>query len=92
MASVFVRETAATGDMFARDLLGARAVVTGARAASAPRSRARWPGAATAEGAGRLAAEAREALGEVDVPLQQRRRRHAGPAGSARSPTRSGRR
>ena len=92
MTSVFAGEAAA-GDMFARDLLGTRAVVTGGtrgigaaiaatlarrgaqvlvsarnQAADLPEGvRLVVADAATAEGAGRLAAQAQELLGEVDV-------------------------
>lgn len=92
MTSVFVRETAA-GDMYSRDLLGTRAVVTGgtrgigaavagtlarrgAQVLVSARNQATGlpegvrlvvADAATAEGAGRLAAQAQELLGEVDV-------------------------
>jgi NAD(P)-dependent dehydrogenase (short-subunit alcohol dehydrogenase family) len=93
MTSSFVRESAVTGDAYARDLLGARAVVTGGtrgigaaiagtlarRGArvlvSARNQAAELPegvrivvaDAATIDGAGRLAAEAEQVLGEVDV-------------------------
>jgi NAD(P)-dependent dehydrogenase (short-subunit alcohol dehydrogenase family) len=93
MTSSFVREPAVTGDAYARDLLGARAVVTGgtrgigaaiagtlarrgARVLVSARNQAAdlpegvrivVANAATTEGAGRLAAEAEQVLGEVDV-------------------------
>jgi NAD(P)-dependent dehydrogenase (short-subunit alcohol dehydrogenase family) len=93
MTSSFVREPAVTGDAYARDLLGARAVVTGgtrgigaaiagtlarrgARVLVSARNQAAdlpegvrivVADAATIEGAGRLAAEAEQVLGEVDV-------------------------
>ena len=92
MTSSFVREPAAAGDAHARDLLGARSVVTGgtrgigaaiaatlarrgARVLISARNPADLPegvrlvvaDAATTDGAGRLAAEAEQVLGEVDV-------------------------